>query len=221
MDRLVEGIRRFRADAFPAKRALFSKLASGQAPPVLFITCSDSRIAPQLMTSSEPGDLFVIRNAGNLVPPYRAESCGEEGTVEYAVAVLGVKHIVVCGHSDCGAMKGLLDPESLASVPSVARWLEFAHTTRDVVDAMYGPEVSGAERLERTIEINTLRQLDSLRGHPSVAAALSRNVVSLHAWVYDIRTGAVASYDESQRTFVELDDVLFPVRQTLTLAAAT
>lgn len=220
MDELIQGVRRFRQEVFPAKQKRFAELASGQSPRVLFITCSDSRVAPHLVTSSEPGDLFVVRNAGNLVPPFAATASGEEATIEYAVSVLGVQHIVVCGHSGCGAMGGLLDPASLASVPSVAKWLELARPTRAAVDAMYGDELPHAERLARTIEINTLRQLDSLRGHPSVAAALATGAVSLHAWVYDIGTGAVTSYDDGKQAFVELDDQPHPVGRYLTLAPA-
>lgn len=208
MDRLLDGVRRFRRDIFGQKRALFAQLAEGQAPRILFITCSDSRIDPHLVTSSEPGDLFVLRNAGNLVPAYGSAASGTEGTIEYAVAVLKVEHIVVCGHSGCEAMNGLLHPNSLAAMPSVTRWLEHARATLQVVDATYGTRLSPAERLARTVEINTLRQLDNLRTHPSVAAALARDALSLHTWIYNIETGAVKAYDQRRRRFTDLNHEL-------------
>ena len=220
MDRLIDGVRRFRRDVYKDKRNLFTRLARGQSPRILFITCSDSRINPHLLTGSEPGELFVMRNAGNLIPAYGASASGEEGTLEYAVSALKVEHIIVCGHSSCGAMTGLLRPETLADVPSVARWLGHARATLQVVDALFGTRLPLEERLARTIEINALRQLDNLRSHPAVAAALAACRVSLHAWVYDIRSGAVRSYDEKQRTFVELNDALHPVGDYLTLIAA-
>ncbi len=208
MNALIDGIHRFRTRAFPNRVDRFQSLAEGQEPHTLFITCSDSRVVPHLVTDAEPGELFVIRNAGNLVPSHGACASGEEAAIEYAVAVLEVQQIVVCGHSNCGAMKGLLNPGSLDAVPSVVRWLQHAGSTRAVVDATVSPTLSGDERLRRTIEINALRQLDNLRGHPSVAAALARGTVSLHAWVYDIGEGLVVGYDESTQRFSELRDEL-------------
>jgi carbonic anhydrase len=206
VDQLVRGTRRFRRDVFPAKQTLFGKLADGQAPLVLFVTCSDSRVVPHLVTGSEPGDLFVIRNAGNLIPPFDAAPGGEQATVEFAVSVLGVRHIVVCGHSDCGAMKGVLAPDSLTRVPSVARWLELARPAGQVVDATGGSDLDPSERLARTIEVNALRQLDNLRTHPSVAAALAQGKLTLHAWIYHIGTGAVTCYDDERGRYVDLDE---------------
>jgi len=201
---VLEGVRRFRRDEHPRRDQLFKKLASGQEPKVLFITCSDSRIAPHLITASEPGDIFVIRNAGNLVPPYGQVPGGEQATVEYAVAVLKVEHIVVCGHSDCGAMKGLLAPESLTTVPGVAGWLNLARGTREAVNAIHA-NASKGERLARTIEMNATMQLDNLRSHPSVAAAIAAGTLSLHAWVYDIGSGAISAADQTQHTFTEIN----------------
>ena len=116
----------FSGQVFPIHQSKFEELASGQRPPTLFITCSDSRIVPELLTQTEPGDLFVLRNAGNLVPPYSAPLSGEAATIEYAVKVLKVEHIVVCGHSHCGAITGLLRPETLKDLPAVAEWLAHA-----------------------------------------------------------------------------------------------
>ncbi len=221
MDEIVRGVARFQRDGFPQRKDLFKKLEGGQEPRILFITCSDSRVVPHLITDSEPGQLFVIRNAGNLVPPYAMAPGGEQATIEYAISGLGVTNVIVCGHSGCGAMKALLDPSSAASMPSVARWLDLARPARAVVDSMDSEGLGSADRLARTVEVNVLRQLDSLRGHPAVAAALARNAITLHGWVYDIGSGAITSYDPSQKAFVELAETMHPVGQDLRLRAAS
>src|SRR5882757_3633111 len=123
MHRLIPGIRKFRKSVFPARRAQFEQLASGQKPSSLFITCSDSRIVPELLTQTEPGEMFVLRNAGNLVPPCTAALSGEAATIEYALQVLNVEAIIVCGHSHCGAIAGLLRPQLVEGLPNLERWL--------------------------------------------------------------------------------------------------
>lgn len=200
---LSAGIRRFQSEVFPAKSSLFNKLSTGQAPRVLMVTCSDSRVVPHLITQTEPGDLFVIRNAGNVVPPYAGNGSGEEATVEYAVSVLGVEHVVVCGHSSCGAMGGLMKPESVSALPSVARWLETCRSTRDVVNAR-APKASDAARVGAAVEENARQQLRNLETHPSVATALAKGKLELHAWVYDIGSGSVRGFDSDQGQYREL-----------------
>ncbi|TNF38590.1 MAG: carbonic anhydrase [Deltaproteobacteria bacterium] len=219
MDKLIDGVRQFRSAGYSERRELFKALSSGQAPRILFVTCSDSRVAPHLITSSEPGDLFVIRNAGNLVPAYSAQGSGEDATVEYAVAALGVEHIIVCGHSGCGAMGGLLAPESLGALPAVASWLRHARSTAACVHATVSEDADHGHRLKVAVETNVLRQLDNLKTHPSVAAALARHAVKLHGWVYDIGTGSIRSYDPDRQTFVELGEHLHSVERYLRLAA--
>lgn len=212
MQRLIEGLRRFRRDVFPQKQDLFRRLAKGQAPRILFITCSDSRVSPHLLTAAEPGDIFVVRNAGNIVPPFGMGG-GEEASIEFAVAGLGVTDVVVCGHSDCGAMKGLLDPAAIADkLPSVKRWLDTARATRAVVDALAPDD---PRRLDVTIEVNAHAQLDNLRTHPAVAAGLSKGTLALHAWVYGIGDGSVRHYDDEARRFVPFDEELRPLRRHL------
>ena len=130
MQKLIRGIHRFRTEDFRPLQGLFEHLATGQNPETLFITCSDSRIDPNLLTRSKPGDLFILRNAGNIVPPHRATSGGEAATIEFAVAAIGVKDIIICGHSHCGAMKGLLEPDTIAPFPAVTSWLSHAEATR-------------------------------------------------------------------------------------------
>ncbi len=131
---LVDGFKRFRQDVFPEQEALFKKLASAQSPKAMFITCADSRIVPELITQSSPGDLFVTRNVGNVVPPYGQMNGGVSTAIEYAVVALGVKHIIICGHSDCGAMKAVLNPDPLEKMPTVKVWLRHAEVARTVVE---------------------------------------------------------------------------------------
>ncbi len=185
MHPIHEGVRRFQAEVFPGLSERFAGLAEGQSPHSLFITCSDSRIDPGLVTQSRPGEIFVQRNAGNLVPEYGRDE-GTASAVEYAVAALGVQLIVVCGHSGCGAMGALLNPGSLALLPRVASWVEHAAPTGAAV-ADYGP----ARQLDGAIEHNALRQLDNLQTHPSVQVALAEGRLRLEAWVYDIASGSV------------------------------
>ncbi len=203
MQKLVEGNRQFQANVVSSDREFFQRLGEGQSPETLFITCSDSRIDPNLLTGTRPGELFVIRNAGNIAPAYGAANGGEGGTIEYAVAALGVKHIVVCGHSHCGAMKGLLAPESLDALPTVRNWLGHAESTRRIVREKHG-NLEGPQLVDATIQENVLAQLDNLRTHPAVAAALARGAVQLHAWVYTIETGEVSAYDPARGRFVPI-----------------
>lgn len=200
MEKLIAGITQFKSAPYEERKALFAELATGQSPEVLFITCADSRIDPGLITQSEPGDLFVIRNAGNIVPPHAKNSGGVVASVEYAVAVLGVKHIVVCGHSDCGAMKGALNPGTLTDLPHVASWLEHSRGAVEAVRAADGAANEG--ELPAVTEQNVLLQLQHLRTHPAVMARLSAGELELHGWVYDIGAGDIAAYDSDSNAFV-------------------
>jgi carbonic anhydrase len=209
MQKLVEGIHQFQSNIFSSKQGLFSGLAGGQEPLALFITCSDSRIDPNLLTQTEPGELFVLRNAGNIVPPYGAVEGGEAATIEYAVSVLGVKDIVICGHSHCGAMIGLLDPSALSNLPAVRSWLGHSESTHRIITENYSHIADPSARLTATVEENVLVQIEHLRTHPTVAAALGRDALSLHAWVYKFETGQVFAYDPEQRQFVPVEDTAF------------
>ncbi|MEV0494490.1 carbonic anhydrase [Streptomyces atratus] len=183
MQDLTEGVARFQRDVFPAKAELFAHLATHHTPPTLFISCSDARVVPELITGTEPGDLFVIRTAGNLVPAYSPEADGVAASIEYAVAALGVKDIVVCGHSACGAMTALAEGHDLSGAPTVAAWLRHADASQARTTA-----VGDVPALVRQ---NVLAQLANLATHPSVARALAEGKVALHGWVYDIPTGRV------------------------------
>lgn len=203
MRALIEGLRHFQDHGYVQKRELFQRLAGGQSPDVLFITCADSRIDPNLLTHSQPGDLFILRNAGNIVPPHGAIFGGEAATVEYAVASIGVQHIVVCGHSRCGAMQGVLHPEALEDMPQVARWLDYVDpAVRAVMEA--GPAATHEERVMQLTQQNVLLQLRNLRTHPAVMTAIAAGELELHGWVYRVASGQVLAADEAAGTFSTL-----------------
>jgi carbonic anhydrase len=207
MQKLIAGLHRFQTHVFSSQRELFQRLAAGQAPDALFITCSDSRILPNLITQTDPGELFILRNAGNIVPPASAGPGGEAATIEFAVAGLGVKDIIICGHSHCGAMQGLLKREELdSSFPVLGRWLDHADATRRLVLENYS-HLSGLPLVTATVEENVLVQIENLRTHACVAEALAKGAVTLHGWVYKIETGEVFAYDPEQHAFLPVAEV--------------
>ncbi len=183
MQTLREGVTRFQRDVFPAKADLFAHLATHHVPNTLFIGCSDARVVPELITATEPGDLFVIRTAGNLVPAYTPEADGIAASIEYAVTALGVQDIVVCGHSGCGAMTALAHEHDLSGTPAVAAWLRHADASR--------ARASTPGDVPALVRQNVHAQLTNLATHPSVARALAVGALSLHGWVFDIPTGRV------------------------------
>jgi len=209
MEKIVQGIHQFQSDVFTSKQQLFEGLQQGQHPRALFITCSDSRIDPSLLTQTEPGELFILRNAGNIVPPYGADNGGVSATVEYAVSVLGVKSIILCGHSHCGAMGGLLNQSQLEKLPAVRLWLSHSESTRRIIDENYSHITDAAERLMITVEENVLVQLEHLRTHPSVAAALGRKSLNLHGWVYKFESGQVFGFNPSEKQFQQIEETSF------------
>ena len=197
VDKFLKGISRFQRHVYPKHQDLFEKLATGQRPEALFITCSDSRIDPCLLTQTKPGDLFLCRVIGNIVPPYPDAIGGVSATVEYAVGVLRVPEVIVCGHTDCGVMKGALNPEALEEYPNVAAWLRYAQVEHREAEPT-------AEFILALTEHNVVAQLDNLRSHPTVAARLEEGDLALHGWVYDIGPGSVTAYDEESRKFLPL-----------------
>jgi carbonic anhydrase len=205
MTRIIQGVLNFQRRIFGGKRELFSRLGKGQKPLALFITCSDSRIAPDLLAQTEPGELFVLRNAGNLVPPHAAGPVGAEAaTIEYAVAQLRVRDVILCGHSKCGAMHGLLEPESLSKLPSVAGWLDHARAILPEVTSA-GAGLKPEDQLKLAIEKNVLLQLEHVKTHPAVVAALGARSLRLHGWVYHFEKGLVDVYDPVTGKFGPLD----------------
>jgi carbonic anhydrase len=200
--RLLDGVRRFQRDVYPLREEEYRTLIrEGQKPHALFITCADSRIDPEAITQSGPGDIFVSRNIGNLVPAYGEMMGGVSALIEYAVAALQVSQIVVCGHSDCGAMVGLLHPEKVEKLPIVKTWLRNGDAALSVVKTRNSaPDEHAA--LDELIEENVLLQLQHLRTHPSVAGRLALGSLALSGWVYDIGHGAIRIYNDAQRKFI-------------------
>lgn len=213
MEKLVKGFLKFRTEVFEEKKELFTRLSQNQAPRALFITCSDSRVDPTLLTQTDPGELFILRNAGNMVPPYGSMQGGSTATIEYAMAVLKVPHIIVCGHTDCAVMKALLNPEEVQDLPAVREWVGQAETTRRLMREHY-TNLTGNDRLIKTTQENVRSQLDHVRTHPSVALLLRKKQVDLHGWVYSISTGDVWVYDFEFEQFTSLLDETYPRLKT-------
>jgi carbonic anhydrase len=212
MNELIGRVFNFEKSVYPERSELYGKLASrGQSPKALMISCADSRIVPEHVMQAEPGDLFVCRNAGNIVPPFAQKNGGVSSTVEYAVAALGVRDIIVCGHSDCGAMKAVAEPHLTKDMPNVAAWLRHSDAAASVVRKGY-PEMAQAD-LVRAISLeNVVAQLAHLRTHPSVAAGIARGEISLHGWFVDIHAGQVLGLDGETNQFVVLrEDQPLPV----------
>lgn len=200
MLKLLPGIHKFKTEIHEQNEAFFENLSKGQAPETLFITCSDSRVVPNLITSTAPGELFVVRNAGNIVPRHQKPAGGEEATIEYAVTALGVKHIIVCGHSQCGAMKGLLCPEILEPLPSVKEWLEHSHKTREIIESSYS-HLGEEEKQNIAIQENVLVQIENLKTHPCISKKLWKREIHIYGWIYEIESGEVYVHDPVDETF--------------------
>jgi len=206
--KLLDGVRRFTNDVFPEKKDAYEKVMRfGQSPHTLFLTCADSRIEPAAVTQSQPGEIFVSRNIGNLVPAYGEMLGGISAVIEYAVAALEVKQVVICGHSDCGAMKGLLNPEQVAALPTVRSWLRNAEAALSVAQALHGTQEA---LLDLLIQQNVLLQMNHLKTHPSIAGALAKGKVEVSGWVYDIGSGTVSIYDEVTRKFEPVKELATP-----------
>jgi len=206
VDRILRGLKRFRKKVYPKHRELFHKLALQQRPEALFITCADSRIDPCLLTQTKPGELFLCRVIGNIVPRYPESIGGVSATIEYAVGVLGVSDVIVCGHTDCGVMKGVLNPEALKPLANVSAWLEHAQPAREAV-VKPDSDLSAPEFLLALTERNVIEQLKNLQTHPSVAARLDQRNLKLHGWVYDIGRGIVTTYSLRRQKFVRVRTV--------------
>ena len=200
MQKLIEGVHYFQNVGFAKQRALFERLEGGQTPEACFITCSDSRIDPNLITNARPGQLFIVRNAGNVIPCYGTLNNGELAAVEFAVGVLGVKDIIVCGHTHCGAMKAVLNPESLSALPSLRNWLHHCDATAEIIKDHYS-HLTGDELSMVTAQENVLVQLEHLRTLPIIASRASRGLINLHGWMYKIETGEVFVYDSELGQF--------------------
>ena len=220
LEQLKNGVRRFRTEIYPAQAELFAQAAAEpQRPHTLFITCADSRIDPNAITATGPGEVFVTRNIGNMVPAYGEMLGGVSAVIEYAVAALGVRHVALCGHTDCGAMKALLDPSSTAKMPSVRNWLKNAQTALAVANTLHEHAISTSSQahpargfvsqqdrplLDVLTEQNVLLQIQHLKTHPSIATAMTLGELTISGWIYDIANGQVSIAENSDLTFTPL-----------------
>ncbi len=203
MKKLIKGIIDFRQNVLPESREKFARLALGQRPDSLFIACSDSRVAPNVFASTDPGDLFVVRNVGNLIP-----CCGDDGhstadeseaaAIEFAILTLNVSDIIVCGHSDCGAMRALLDGREKISAPHLRAWLRHGEAALEQL-AEANDTLS---RVNRLSQLNVLQQIDHLRSYPAVKERLDTGRLRLHGWWFELNTANVYRYDSKIDRFV-------------------
>jgi carbonic anhydrase len=205
LEQLKDGVRRFQAEVYPQQAEMFAQAASEkQAPHTLFITCADSRVDPNLITSSGTGEVFVTRNIGNMVPAYGEMLGGVSAVVEFAVGVLEVRHIVICGHTHCGAMQALLAPETVAKMPTVKSWLHNAHAALSVAETLdreLARRGGKHDLLEVLTEQNVLLQMRHLKTHPSVAAAMALGDLTISGWIYNIGTGGVSVVEDGHQKF--------------------
>jgi len=206
MEKLIKGHKRFLAEVFPGKKGDFHLLAESQAPDWLFITCADSRVLPDLILGTEPGDLFIARSIGNVVPITSHDVDGVTATIEYAVEVLKVRHAIVCGHSDCGAMKAALNRSAVENLPKARRWLDHVQLAFAYRQPAHASDGESAE-LAALIRGNVVAQLMNLHAQPAVVKAEAEKRLTVHGWYYDILTGRIEKYDEEQRKFVPLTDM--------------
>ncbi|WP_460208302.1 carbonic anhydrase [Scytonema sp. NUACC21] len=214
--RIIRGLNEFQTNYFTVHQELFRQLSQEQTPEILFITCSDSRIDPNLLTQTKPGELFIIRNIGNIIPAHGSVNSSEGAGIEYAVAALNIKHIIVCGHSHCGSMKGLLQLNTLhEEMPLVYNWLkQHAESTRRLLRDNY-KDYSKEDLLKIAVEENVLTQIENLETYPVIRSKLHGGKLSLHAWVYEIETGEIFAYDANSGKFVPLNSDPFPVPDPL------
>lgn len=203
MQKLARGVHNFQKGYFARNRETFEKLANeGQNPDTLFITCSDSRVLPNHITGAGPGELFIVRNVGNVIPKLDLIG-GTASAIEFGVKALGVTHMIVCGHTKCGAMEAILDPSRTESMPMVRRWLQQTARVRDVIAERYAGLSPEAQRVA-AVQENVLMQLETLREYDFVSEAMDAGRLVLSGWVFDVETGNVFDYDPTLAEFVPL-----------------
>ncbi len=205
MQKLEAGIHQFQANYFANNRGLFERLAEGgQRPETLFITCSDSRVVPTLITNTAPGELFIVRNVGNIVPAvYRGVLGGVSAAIEYAVEILEVSDVIVCGHTHCGAIDAILHPERVAHLPFVSRWLTESSLIPTLIEQRYA-HLEGEARITAAVQENVLVQLENLRSFDFVTKRLDSGRLKMRGWVFKIATGEVFDYDPIGGQFMQL-----------------
>lgn len=204
MNPFVNGYRKFRSEVYPRLAGKYHSLAKSQKPSALFITCSDSRVVPSAFTQTVEGELFQCRVVGNLIPAHGSTAGGVSSAIEYATMVLEVPHIIVCGHSDCGAMRAFQHPEKLENLKSVRSWIEHADSAITLAKDQFG-HLHGDQFLAALTKENVIAQLANLKTHPSVASRLRKGTLQVHGWYYDIGEGTVEAYDADRGIFLPLD----------------
>lgn len=207
MRKLIQGIVEFRKGLTEERRELFAKLALGQKPDALFIACSDSRVVPNLFASTNPGDLFVIRNIGNLIPPPTPteEDNSVPAAIEFSLSTLNVSNIIICGHSDCGAMHALVAGIDTVCCPHLKSWLKYGEESRRKVESGFvlDPSLS----LENQIsQMNVLEQMEHVKSYPSVQERMGKKQLGVHGLWFDIAHADVYCYEQSQNRFVLIDE---------------
>jgi carbonic anhydrase len=220
MQQLVEGVHHFQNIGFREREELFRRLQHGQEPEACLITCADSRIVPNLITHTEPGELFIVRNVGNIVPCYGTSNNGELAAVEYAIVALGIQDLIVCGHTACGAMHALVTAFQRSAdnrTPLVSNWLRHADATTEIVREHY-QHLQGQALINAAAEENVLVQLEHLRTLPVIASRISSGRVRLHGWMYKIDSGEVFNYESSCGQFVKFGEAHVSTGQSRTIA---
>ncbi|MBM4135520.1 MAG: carbonic anhydrase [Nitrospira sp.] len=202
MEKLLKGIHIFQESYFKKEEDFFRRLSEKQTPEVLFITCSDSRVDPNLVTQSKPGELFIVRNVGNIIPPYDAikDKNSVAAAIEFAVLGLKVSDIIICGHSNCGAIHALIDKKEFKNMPHLRNWLKIVSPVKDIVKVFYG-DLKGEHHKRITEKENVLIQLRNIQTYPFVSRSLRKGSLYLHGWYYDIGTGDVYSYSPNTHMF--------------------
>lgn len=205
MQELLEGVHRFQQREFGKYKQVFRRLSrEGQKPHTLFITCADSRVVAELITQSKPGDLFVIKNIGNIVPPPDPEgACSSTGAgIEFAVEVLGVSDIVVCGHSQCGAISALMQPvPQTAELKHLRRWVSLANPVKEIIERDYKHLKAEPERIRAAEEENVLFSIERLHAYDCVSKRLQEGSLRLHAWFFKIASAELFAYEPEHRQF--------------------
>ncbi|HEV2614949.1 MAG TPA: carbonic anhydrase [Gammaproteobacteria bacterium] len=199
MKKLLRGIKDFRQHKLQEYREKYSKLAYGQAPDTLFVGCCDSRVVPNSFASTDPGDLFVLRNIGNLIPPYGAkDAISVAAAIEFSTLVLNISYIVICGHSDCGAMRAFTDNTMPSPGSAIEKWLSYAKPSYEKLLKLnpLPPEPHNA-----LSHINVVQQLEHLKTYPEVKARLDSGKLSIHGWWFDLATADVYQYDPDSQEF--------------------
>ena len=205
MKHVIQGVLKFRREVLPGLSELFDRLALAQSPDVMFITCSDSRIDPNLITQSNPGKLFICRNAGNIVPPHQYHAGGMTASIEYAVQALKIKDVIICGHYGCGAMSAALNVDSLKDFPHALDWLKLSHAAVSVVQHKH-PDADAQQQLDLLCERNVVLQMQHLATHPYIDALLRSSEIDLHGWIYDVGSGMVKAYNSANDEFLPVEE---------------